>query len=192
MMNWNGFELATKRRFSLGITDADGMRMKMTGRFLIYRGMTDMTVRGVDLASGEKFIIANTDIEYSSIRAAGDYVIWRTQPWPGVLAGFQLSTREGFVVSTAEMIDAMSHGDERSVCRLVPDARRSDGGGPVRFRSGQPGEISDYPRIHQSDVAEDRRQHYRRAIHDGPGDIRIRCRGASYLKWPPAIWTVCL
>ena len=64
MMNWNGFELATKRRFSLGITDADGMSMKMTGRFLIYRGMMDMTVRGVDLASGEKFVIATTDIEY--------------------------------------------------------------------------------------------------------------------------------
>jgi hypothetical protein len=108
-MNWNAFELETRRRFSLGLSDIDSMSVRLTGHYFIYRGMTDMTLRGIDLVSGQKFVITTDDVDTMGMRAAGDFVIWRTMMMPGgVLAGFDLSKRQGFILSTSEMIDTMS------------------------------------------------------------------------------------
>ncbi len=107
MMNWNAFELATRRRLILPISDVDGMSLRLTGRFVIYRGMMDMTLHGMDLESGEMFVITTAEIDTWNLRAAGDYLVWATMSWPPVLTGYQLSTRQEFVISDAGMFDAM-------------------------------------------------------------------------------------
>ncbi|MBN1818627.1 MAG: hypothetical protein JW828_14795 [Sedimentisphaerales bacterium] len=106
-MNWYGYELAERRKFSLGISDVDGMSTRLTGQFLVYKGMMDAILYGIDLESEETFEIASGDIDGMSIRAAGDYVVWRTMTMPPTLAGYQLSTRQSFLLAEGE-IDSMS------------------------------------------------------------------------------------
>lgn len=108
MMNWSGYELATKRRFHLSISDVDSMSVRLTGKYLVYWNMMDIKLCGVDLASGEVFDITADEIDSMSVRAAGDYVIWRTMMTSNKLAGYQLSLRQGFEISDAEMIDTMN------------------------------------------------------------------------------------
>jgi hypothetical protein len=107
VMSWYGYDLAARRKFPLGIGDADGMSVRLTEHYLIYKGMMDMTLHGMDLKSGEMFVISSGDIDGWSLRAAGDFVAWRTMAMPAVLSGFQLSTRQGFLLSDGESIDGM-------------------------------------------------------------------------------------
>ena len=102
-MIWHAYDLTDRRAFTLPIADVEFMSARLTGRFLIFRGMSDMILRGMDLRSGEVFDIAAGSIDVTSICARGDYVIWRTMAMPPTLAGYQLSMRQGFVLREADM-----------------------------------------------------------------------------------------
>jgi hypothetical protein len=74
---------------------------------LIYKGMMDMTLHGMDLKSGEMFDMSSVDIDGMSVRAEGSYAIWRTMAMPITLMGYDLSARQIFLISDSEMIDSM-------------------------------------------------------------------------------------